>query len=275
MAISSISAVTVTLLLVAVFLTIIMNVNYMGLTLKKDIEIRVLVDRKADKADEENLQKSIKELKHVESVTYSSKNQELDKLINRMNKNGQAFKLFEQKNPLKNTFIVKTDKPEYISIVAEKINKLSNTDEVIYGKKQVDKLFKFVDLGQSIGIILILGLLLTAIFLISNTIKITIMARKKEIEIMRLVGASNGFIRLPFVFEGLWIGFFGSLIPIGFLLICYGIVYDYLMPKFAGTMLKLLPTVPFLFQLSIPIMIVGIMIGMVGSVISVQKFLKK
>ncbi len=275
MAFSSISSVTVTLLLVVVFLAVMLNVNFMGSTLKKDIDIRVLVSQSADKTDEETLQMNIKKIKHVNSITYSSKNQELEKLINSMDENGQAFKLFKQKNPLKNTFIIKTDKPENIEIVAEKINDLSNTDEVIYGEKEIKKIFNFVNMGQSIGIILIIGLLFTAIFLISNTIKITIMARKKEIEVMRLVGATNSFIRLPFIFEGLWIGFLGSIIPIGFLLITYGIVYNYLMPKLVGTVFKLLPQLSFVIELSITTMVIGVMIGMVGSVLSIQKFLKK
>ncbi|WP_088070610.1 permease-like cell division protein FtsX [Gottfriedia luciferensis] len=275
MTFASVSAVAVTLMLVGVFLTVILNVNHIGTTLEKDVEVRVLVDLTASKEQQASLKNEIKNLDHVKSVRFSSKDQELNNLIKSMGEDGKAFQLFEQQNPLNDTYIVKTDSPEQIAPIAKKIEGFKYIDEVIYGKKQVQKLFNAVSVGRNIGLVLIFGLLFTAMFLISNTIKITIMARRREIEIMRLVGATNNFIRWPFLLEGLLLGVLGSIIPIAVLFTGYSVIYNMLMPKLAGTMFTLLPFSPFVYQLSAILIGIGAVIGMWGSVMSIRKFLRK
>lgn len=275
MTFASVSAVAVTLMLVGVFLTVILNVNHIGTTLEKDVEIRVLVDLTATKKQQAALKDEIKDIDHVTTVKFSSKDKELDNLINSMGQDGQAFELFEQENPLNDTYIVKTDSPDKIAPVAKKIEGLHYIDEVIYGKKQVQKMFKAVSVGRNIGLVLIVGLLFTAMFLISNTIKITIMARRREIEIMRLVGATNNFIRWPFLLEGLLLGVLGAVVPIALILTGYNVFYNMSMPKLAGTMFTLLPFSPFVYQIAAILIGIGAVIGMWGSVMSIRKFLRK
>jgi cell division transport system permease protein len=275
MTFASVSAVAVTLMLVGVFLAVIMNVNHIGTSLEKDVEIRVLVDLTATPQQQQVLKKNLTDLNHVTSVKFSSKKQELNNLIKSMGDDGKAFKLFEQENPLNDTFIVKTDSPETIAPIAKKIEKIQYADKVIYGKKQVQKLFNFVSVGRNVGIVLIFGLLFTAMFLISNTIKITIFARRREIEIMRLVGATNNFIRWPFLLEGLALGVMGAFIPVVILYSGYNVIYKMMMTKLAGTMFTLLPFSPFVYQLSGILFLIGALIGMWGSVMSIRKFLKK
>jgi cell division transport system permease protein len=275
MTFASVSAVAVTLMLVGVFLTVILNVNHIGTTLEKDVEIRVLVDLTANKEQQAQLKDNISKINHVTSIKFSSKQEELNNLIKSMGQDGKAFQLFEQENPLNDTFIVKTDSPDQIAPVAKKIHGLAYIDDVIYGKKQVQKLFNAVHVGRNIGLVLIFGLLFTAMFLISNTIKITIMARRREIEIMRLVGATNNFIRWPFLLEGLLLGVLGAVPPVAVLFVGYNIVYNMLTPKLAGTMFTLLPFSPFVYQLSAILIGIGAVIGMWGSVMSIRKFLRK
>jgi cell division transport system permease protein len=145
---------------------------------------------------------------------------------------------------------------------------------VQYGKGQIEKLFSTVKIGRNIGIVLIAGLLFTAMFLISNTIKITIYARRTEIEIMKLVGATNWFIRWPFLLEGLFLGFMGALLPIVLIMSAYNSVHTVLQEKLQGTIFELLPYNPFVFQLAGLLVLIGCLIGMWGSVMSVRKFLK-
>ena len=275
MTFASVSAVAVTLMLVGVFLTVILNVNHIGTSLEKDVEIRVLVDLTASKDQQDSLKNEIKNLDHVTSVKFSSKDQELDNLIKSMGQDGKAFQLFEQENPLNDTYIVKTDSPDKIAPTAKKIEGLKYIDEVIYGKKQVQKLFNAVSVGRNIGLVLIFGLLFTAMFLISNTIKITIMARRREIEIMRLVGATNNFIRWPFLLEGLLLGVLGAVVPVALIFTGYNVIYNMLMPKLAGTMFTLLPFSPFVYQITAILVGIGAVIGMWGSVMSIRKFLRK
>ncbi|MDF4187371.1 FtsX-like permease family protein, partial [Ligilactobacillus salivarius] len=128
--------------------------------------------------------------------------------------------------------------------------------------------------SRNIGIALIIGLVFTAMFLISNTIKITIFARRKEIEIMKLVGATNWFIRWPFFLEGLLLGVFGSVIPIALVLSTYQYVIGWVVPKVQGSFVSLLPYNPFVFQVSLVLIAIGAVIGVWGSLTSIRKFLR-
>ena len=275
MTFASISAVTVTLLLVGVFAVIMMNLNKVATDLENDVEIRVLIDIMEDdeqtaKAEAELIAK-IENLPEVEEVVYSAREQELDNLIKDF---GDELSLFEQNNPLHNVLYVKAADPQQTANVAKQIEKLDHINDVLYGEGKVEKLFSFLNISRNIGLILILGLLFTAMFLISNTIRITIIARKDEIEIMKLVGATNSFVRVPFVLEGMWIGLLGSIIPITAVSVIYYNLYNTLAPRIQGNLLELLEVTPLLYQVSALILGLGLLIGIWGSFMSVRKFLK-
>lgn len=274
MTFASVSAVTVTLILVGVFFVIMMNLNNVATTIEEDVEIRVHIDVAANEQDQQALQKQIELLPEVKSVKYSSKEKELTTLIDSLGDEGQAFKLFEQDNPLNDVFTIKTKKPTDTMKTAKQIEKMNFASKVKYGQGQVEKLFKFIDASRNVGIVLIIGLLFTAMFLISNTIKITIIARRSEIEIMKLVGATNAFIRWPFFLEGLWLGILGSVLPIMLVSSTYYYAYDYLEPKLRGNFMQLIEFSPFVYQVSGLLVLMGALIGVWGSLMSVRKFLK-
>lgn len=274
MTFASISAVTITLLLVGVFLAVIMNMNHFASKVEKDVEIRVHIDPAATKEDQEALKASIQSLPEVDSLKFSSKQDELKRVIKSFGDSGKSFELFEQDNPLKDVYILKTKKPTDTVKAAKKIEKMQFVSMVQYGKGQVEKLFSTVKIGRNIGVVLIAGLLFTAMFLISNTIKITIYARRTEIEIMKLVGATNWFIRWPFLLEGLFLGVLGSILPIALILTAYNSALSVLNEKLTGTIFEMLPYNPFVFQLSALLLLIGAVIGMWGSVMSVRRFLK-
>ena len=275
MTFASISAVTVTLLLVGVFAVIMMNLNKVATDLENDVEIRVLIDIMEDdeqtaKAEAE-LIAQIENLPEVEEVVYSAKEQELNDLIKDF---GDELSLFEQNNPLHNVLYVKAADPQQTANVAKQIEKLDHINDVLYGEGKVEKLFSFLNISRNIGLVLILGLLFTAMFLISNTIRITIIARKDEIEIMKLVGATNSFVRVPFVLEGMWIGLLGSVIPITAVSVIYYNLYNALAHRIQGSLLELLEVTPLLYQVSALLVGMGLLIGIWGSFMSVRKFLK-
>ncbi|WP_107840356.1 permease-like cell division protein FtsX [Metasolibacillus meyeri] len=275
MTFASISAVTVTLLLVGVFAVIMMNLNKVATDLENDVEIRVYIDIIADteeaKLAEDQLIDEIHNLPDVAEVVYSSKEQELDKLIKDF---GEELSLYEQNNPLHNVLYVKAVNPHETANVAKVIEKLNHTYEVKYGEGKVENLFNFIEISRNVGLVLILGLLFTAMFLISNTIRITIVARRDEIEIMKLVGATNSFVRIPFVLEGMWLGILGSLIPMIVVSVAYYNIYQIVLPRLKGQMLQILPSTPLLYQVNGLILAIGILIGVWGSFMSVRKFLK-
>ncbi len=271
MTIASVSAVTVTLILVGVFALIMMNLNKVASDLENDVEIKVLIDETADEAAEKELLTKIEKLPDIAEMSYSTKENELTKLVKDF---GDDFKLFEQSNPLRNVIYVKATDPQQTAAVAKAIDKYEYTYDVMYGEGKVEKLFNFLNISRNVGLVLILGLLFTAIFLISNTIRITIIARRDEIEIMKLVGATNSFVRIPFLLEGMWLGILGSVIPIAVVATLYHNVYKIIAPRLKGELVQLLDFSPLVYQVSGLLLLIGVLIGIWGSFMSVRKFLK-
>ncbi|WP_033827834.1 permease-like cell division protein FtsX [Bacillus andreraoultii] len=274
MTFASVGAVTVTLLLVGVFYVLLMNLNEVATSIEKDVTIKVLIETTATKDEQATLEKELKSMPDIQSVVFSSKDNELNSLADSFGEQREILKLYEQENPLNDAFLVKATDPQATSQVAKKIEKIKNVYQVNYGQNDVEKLFKIISISRNVGLVLIIGLLFTAIFLISNTIKITIVARRKEIEIMRLVGATNGFIRWPFFLEGMWLGVVGSIIPIAVIAFLYKSIFDYLAPKLEGNFIQILDYTPFVYQVSGILLLMGCLIGIWGSLMSVRKFLK-
>lgn len=274
MTLASVGAVTTTLLLVGVFIVIMMNLNQIATNVEEDVEIKVLVDRAASEEQIDAIEKNIKNIPEVETTLFSPKEEELSSLIESMGEEGRAWELFEQDNPLNDAFIVKADEPEDTSVVAGQITGMENVSDVTYGEKVVEKLLSVTKYARYIGLGIILGLVFTAIFLISNTIKLTIMNRSREIGIMKLVGATNSFIRWPFFIEGMLLGILGSLVPIGITVGAYYYLYNNLRSQIQLPFVEFLPFNPFAFQIAGILLAIGAFIGIWGSVMSVRKFLK-
>lgn len=271
MTFAAISAVTVTLVLVGFFMITMLNVNKLATDVEDNVKINANIDLAATKKDEAKVEKELQKLTGVEKVTFSSKNNELKKMIKAY---GDSFELFEQSNPLHDVYVIEAKTPSDVEKVALAAEKVTNIDSVSYNAKTVGKVFDVVKWVRYIGVFLIAALLLTAMFLISNTIKIAIYSRRTEVEIQKLVGATNGFIRWPFLLEGAWIGLFGAIIPIGLTWLVYYQVYKWMMPTLAPTYYSLLPVGQMVGIVSITALLIGILVGMFGSVLSIRKFLK-
>ncbi|MHA6258410.1 permease-like cell division protein FtsX [Sporosarcina sp. CAU 1771] len=268
---ASISAVTVTLLLVGVFIAIMMNLSTLADNIENDVEIKLTVDLAASDGAVSTLEEKLNATEGVSEVVFSSNEVELDKMIKGF---GDEFGLFKQDNPLRHAFYIKSTDPQQTALVAKKVEAYEYVYEVVYGEGKVEKLFNVLNTGRNVGFILVIALLFTAMFLISNTIRVTIVARRKEIDIMKLVGATNTFVRIPFLFEGVWLGILGSIVPMGIITISYYNLYNYLAPRLEGELFQLLEVTPFLYQINGLILFMGIFIGVWGSFISVRKFLR-
>ncbi|TFJ93314.1 permease-like cell division protein FtsX [Lentibacillus salicampi] len=274
MTVAAVGAVTTTLLLVAAFLALMLNLNHMAGGLEEDVQIKALIDRTANEEQIQELGTTIEQIEGTESVAFSSSDEELNQLIEGMGEEGNTWQMFEQDNPLRHAYIVKATDPTDTEALASQINDLDNIQEVNYGQDVIHRLFQFNEYARTIGLVLIAGLVFTAIFLISNTIKLTIMARSREIGIMKLVGATNAFIRWPFFIEGMLHGVLGAIIPITVVLTGYYYLYNNLGDQITYSFVELLPFNPFAWQLSLIILLIGTFIGIWGSVMSVRKFLK-
>lgn len=191
-----------------------------------------------------------------------------------MGEKGYLLDGMEKENPFPDSFVVKTKQPQDTAEVAQAIKKIPSITDVNYGEGTVEKLFVTTRTVRDIGIVFIVGLAFTAMFLIANTIKLTIVARRREIEIMKLVGATNWFIRWPFFVEGLMMGMVGALIPI----LILGFGYHYLLSLVTnGSVIpffKLLPLFPLGYQVALLLLAIGAFIGIWGSMVSVRRFLR-
>ncbi len=188
---------------------------------------------------------------------------------------GKEFQLFKgDDNPLHDIFIVDTNSPAETISVAKKAKKLQYVHDTRYGGASAKKLFRAMAAIQRWGLVISLLLLFVAVFLISNTIRITILSRSNEIAIMRLVGATNSYIRWPFILEGAWTGFLGAILPIVLVDVAYLWLYGVMSSSMASTGYQLLTPGTFLWQIDLLLAAIGIIIGALGSGLSMSRFLK-
>jgi cell division transport system permease protein len=283
MSFASISSISISLLILGVFLLLVVNVNYMGKQIENQVEIRVFLQLGTSELSINAIQNSIAGMPQVSKVIFVSKAEGLKSMREKMSKSDQASLegLDGDNNPLNDSFTVEVADPHQVSIVAAQIKELNlgkSPEPIVkvnYGQDTVLKLFNATRIVNYVGLGLVIGLGLTSMFLISNTIKLTIMARNREIKIMKLVGATNNFIRWPFFIEGALLGFIGSAIPVALLFYGYWKLLNWLQPDETSLLLlKFKPFAEISYVLSFFLLAVGIIIGIWGSTISVRKFLK-
>lgn len=275
MSFASISAVAITLLILGVFLILAMNVNYFAQSVEKQVEIRVFMDVLATEANVQQVEENIKAIPKVSTVEFIPKDEGLKQFKESLGDKAYLFEGLEKDNPLPDAFVVKTAQPQDTAAVAAQIKKLEYVKNLTYGEGTVEKLFAVTGVVRNVGIAFIIGLGFTAMFLIANTIKLTIVARRREIEIMKLVGATNWFIRWPFFVEGLLMGIAGALIPTIMLSVGYYYLLDAIHSSFeASQLFKLLPLFPLVNQVALALVAIGAFIGIWGSLVSVRRFLR-
>ena len=180
----------------------------------------------------------------------------------------------DSSNPLKNTFQIKVKNIEKINDTAKKIQAIPNVTTVRYGEGMVEKMVSAFKWIERIAYGAVIALVLVTVFLIINTIKLTIFSRKKEIEIMRLVGASNFVIKTPFVIEGMFLGLLGSIVPVLIIIFGYTSLYDYSSGYVFSPLIQLIKPIPFIYYAALIIVGLGIVVGMIGSATASRKYLK-
>jgi len=277
LSLASITCVMITLIIVGVALIISYNVEDATAKLKKDLSIVVFISNDADNFDITSLETQIKGIENVDadSVKYQSK-AEIKKEMMESNETFQNImeNWDDEENPLQNIYIVKVLDADRISETANSIKNLSKVTLVKYGEGMVEQLLMAFNGIEKFAFIAVIALVIVTVFLIINTIKLTIFSRKREISIMRLVGASNISIKLPFVFEGMLIGIIGSIIPIIAVIYGYHYLYNILGGKLLTDIIQLVSPSAIVFKISLFIVLIGGVVGMIGSSSAVKKYLK-
>lgn len=271
MTISSVSAVSVTLLLMALFFVLAGNVENFTQHVEGDLKIHAAIDSIADKDAISAMKKEISKMPDVAEVTFSSKTEELNALIE---ESGNVFSRYKDKNPMPNAFIVEVKESAKIPDVTKALNNLDGIEKAEYGGESIEHMIDTFSFIRSSGFLFVAALSLIAIFLITNTIKMTIYTRHKEISIMRFVGANNAYIKTPFMMEGMCIGVLGSILPIILMCFGYSALYHMLNGHFLSSMFVMQPLYPFLWQLSFLLVLSGALVGVVGSFLATTKYLR-
>lgn len=275
LSLASISCITITLLVVAISIILSVNVNNFATLVEKDVTIVAFLDLKITQEEIKEVESEINDIQGVESYEFQSKTE----ISKEMMDSSEIFENImgqwnQDDSPIQDTFLVKVEDINEIGKIAKKIEKIEKVSIVKYGQGMVEQLVTVFDVVKKISIGIVIALILVTAFLISNTIKITIFSRKREIEIMRLVGASNLNIKIPFIFEGLFLGILGAIIPV--LATTYGYVALY--NKFDGQVfspfIKLVEPQPFIYIVSAVLIVIGMLVGMFGSYRAVRKYLK-
>ena len=270
---ASIMCTTITLILVAVAIVCACNID--NATKIIEDELTIVIYLKKDITDEQiqNVKDDLNSQRNIAEVVYKSK----DEWKLEMSKYDDAFKTvldYLDENPLLNSFVVKVKDVKKLSDTSEYIKSIDGVDTVKYGEGMVETVISVFDVIQKVVIVIVIALVLVTGFLISNTIKLTIFSRRNEIEIMRLVGASNIAIKLPFLFEGFIIGIIGAIIPVCITIYGYVILYSRLHGKLFSNLIMLIKPYNFVFAVSGILVAIGALVGMYGSIKAVRKYLK-
>ena len=278
MTIAAISSVMITLTLVAIFASVIFNTAKLATDIENNVRVMIYVRKDVEDNSETIVKEgqtvtnndyhkvydALKAMPAVKSVTFSSKEEQYQKLTETM---GDA-------NPLHDAYIVDTNSPSDVKPVAEEAKKIEGVSEVQDGGANTERLFKLASFIRVWGLVIAGLLIFIAVFLISNTIRITIISRSREIQIMRLVGAKNSYIRGPFLLEGAFIGLLGAALPSALVYFIYNRVFQSVNPSLVGQNLSLITPDLFIPLMIALLFVIGICIGSLGSGISMRRFLK-
>ena len=272
MTFSSALSIGVALLIAMLMVVSALNVNQFTQNIEEEFIVQVSLDPTLSKEQVDDLEKQITQMKHVASVNYSSKEEELDQLIE---ENGRMFSQYEgDRNPLYDVLVVELEDNSAMESFTKKVNKMDGVIKATYGGSAIATLINLFSAIRYGGSIFVVVMVVLAIFLIRNTIKMTIRIRKDEIAIMRQVGAYSWYISVPFMLEGMVTGFIGALGP---MVIC-GFGYTYLYHALNGSlmsdMFKLIEPFPFVIWICLGLLFVGGFVGMIGSLLATRKYLR-
>ncbi|MDD3392553.1 MAG: permease-like cell division protein FtsX [Bacilli bacterium] len=275
LSLASISCIVITLIVVSISIILTYNVNNFATLVEKDVTIVVFLDTDVTDDEIRDIEEDINKLSNIETCTFQSKTEIASDMMESSSELKAILEQYtDETNPLQDTFKVKVTDIEKIKDVADAIKEMDKVSVVKYGEDMIEQLVSVFDIVKNVSIGMVIALILVTAFLISNTIKITIFSRRRQIEIMRLVGASNLNIRIPFIIEGFFLGALGSIIPI--VATCYGYtaLYDNFDGQLFSPFIKLIEPSPFIYQISLLLLVIGVMVGMIGSALAVRKHLK-
>ncbi len=272
MTFASIGTVAVSLFVLGVFLILVMNMNKMASSLESQVQISVYINDNLPEDGRKEIERMTRDMKSVTGIEYVPREEALKKLQERLGENKKILDALGESNPLPNSFLVTVKSADDVKKTATHIADLYGVDEVKYGQDVAANLFELTHLIRFFGLILMALLLFATVFIISNTIRLTVFARRKEIAIMKYVGATDWFIRWPFILEGVGLGIIGGGVSAMALRSFYSAMVTKIYESLA--FFPMVEQYPFMNYLTIALIAAGIFIGILGSTVSLKRFME-
>ncbi len=269
---ASIITVAATLFIFGVFLIVAQTINMGVESVESKVEIKAYLIDEITTQEQSNIETILQGVEGVKEVTYESKEEAFDKFKERLGEDNAILAGFsEDRNPLPNSFVVSLEEPEAAMRVEETLSGVRGVEDVGNERETVERIIGLAKIIRTMGVVIFIILVLVSLFLISNTIKLTVYSRRREIGIMKFVGATDWFIRWPFLIEGMIMGLIGGIIAVGVVFFAYQLVYaDITQSLFYAGLVKpseVLNSFSWQFGLT------GLVIGALGSFIALKRFL--
>lgn len=272
MTLASIFTVVLSLFILGFFSIVILNLNKMADTLESQVQISVYLKDDLSQEEIDETKENLSKIEGLQDIKFITREEAMENFKERLGDQQFLLDALDDTNPLPNSFSLTVTSPQQVKTIADTAAALDSVESASYSQDIINHLFNLTHLIRLIGVALIILLTGAAIFIISNTIRLTVFARRKEIAIMKYVGATDWFIRWPFLLEGICLGFIGGGLATIFLYIVYNQVTQEIYEAMA--FFPLIPQHPFIDYISLAILVAGIIIGALGSTISLKRFLK-
>lgn len=272
MTLASISTVALSLFMLGVFLCGVINLNNMASSLENQVQLSIYLKDGLTTEQIMSVGKQIKAIPNLKKLEFVNKEQAMKEFKERLGDQQQLVNALGGVNPLPNSYVLTFDNPSDVKATAKLATTFQDVESTHYGQDIVEELFRITQVIRIGGIVLIAFLAAATLFIISNTIRLTVFARRKEIAIMKYVGATNGFIRWPFLIEGMLLGLIGAIIAV----LCVGEFYHFITMEVSESLafFPLVPMFPFFYDVAIYILGGGIVVGAIGSTISLKQYMK-
>ncbi len=269
---ASVATVAATLFILGVSILAMVNVNQGILQVQSKVEVDIYLKDNITSSQKKDLENKIKSNGNIQSLTYVTKSQAVDKFRNQLGEQNKSLvDGLEKDNPLPNSYIIKVTNPEYVSKLVSSIQDMPGIESIQDGKGIVDKIVKITRTVRWIGIVILVIMVGVSLFLIGNTIRLTVYSRRREIGIMKYIGATDWFIRWPFIIEGIIIGIIGAGVADIILYYLYRMLY---FKTSSSLILMQLISPQYVYSNILGIfLLVGVIIGALGSLLSIRKFL--
>lgn len=279
MSLASVSAIAAALFVLGLVLMVVMNINNIVASLESKVEVTIFLKSEAQRLDIQSLERQIKSWEGISELRFVSKQEALNTWKEEWGDKKYLLDGYHAgNNPLPDSFHIKLEKPEYVADIVEKANAFKMVEKVQYSKDVVDSISSIASTTRIFGLIIVAVLIAMAMIIIHNTIRISVYSRRREVNIMKYIGATDWYIRWPFLMEGMVLGLFGAVISGG---LTAG-VYSMLVSRMSGSpvqsnllsLFQLLPLERVMYPVSALFLLVGVMVGTTASLLSISKHLR-